>query len=235
MSREAPNTLLLHQYHLGELDDAEQERVREAIEQDPDTRRRYQAIQAAESAFSVQSLPPWLAEEPANNPAGWRRWLAIGGPVVGLLVVAAVTLLFVGIPTGTTTVDGGLGGDEIRFKGELPALEVWVGTEAGLRPLRSGERVSEGTRVNLVFDARGHRLATLAGQDGTGSVEIYDTLDVAGQTGLIEAPFALELDDAPGPQAFFLLVHDEPLAADIIQDHVRDDTGELTRVVLDKE
>ena len=137
--------------------------------------------------------------------------------------------------TGTTTVDGGLGGDEIRFKGELPALEVWVGTEAGLRPLRSGERVSEGTRVNLVFDARGHRLATLAGQDGTGSVEIYDTLDVAGQTGLIEAPFALELDDAPGPQAFFLLVHDEPLAADIIQDHVRDGTGELTRVVLDKE
>ena len=112
-------------------------------------------------------------------------------------MVAAVTLLFVGIPTGTTTVDGGLGGDEIRFKGELPALEVWVGTEAGLRPLRSGERVSEGTRVNLVFDARGHRLATLAGQDGTGSVEIYDTLDVAGQTGLIEAPFALELDDAP--------------------------------------
>ena len=46
---------------------------------------------------------------------------------------------------------------------------------------------------------------------------------------------ALELDDAPGPQAFFLLVHDEPLAADIIQDHVRDGTGELTRVVLDKE
>jgi len=236
VTRDAPNTLMLHQYALGELDEVEREQVRQAIEADPDVRRRYQAIQASEAGFAVQSLPPWLQEQGTARAPWWRRWLPVLAPGAGLVALAAAALLVVGLPgTAPTASVDGLGGDEIRVKGELPALEVWVGTEAGPRPIRPGEALSEGTTVNLLFDARGHRFATLAGQDGTGAVEIYDTLEVSGQQGLVHAPFGLQLDDAPGPQAFFVLVHDEPMPGPILQDHVRDGTGDLTRIVVDKE
>lgn len=235
MSREVPNTLLLHQYHLGELEGEVRDRVRAAIEADPETLRRFQAIQASESAFAVQSLPPWA--QPQDTAVGWwRRWLPVLVPTASLVAVGAAVLLAVGVQSSQT--GGFLDGTEsdmVTVKGELPVLEVWVGGEGGARPLRTGEMLSEGSHVNLIFDARGKRLATLAGQDGTGAVEIYGTVDVGGREGLVEAPFGLVLDGAPGPQTFFVLAHDEPIPEDVVQDHVRDGTGDLVRIDVDKE
>ena len=80
-----------------------------------------------------------------------------------------------------------------------------------------------------------HRIRqTLAGQDGTGAIEVYGTVETAGREGLVEAPFSLVLDGQPGPQAFFVLGHDEPLSEDAVRQHVEGGTGDLTRIVLDK-
>lgn len=237
MTRESPNSLLLHQYEQGELTGDERERVRQAIESDPEVRRRWQAVRAAESSFAVQSLPPWLVEETATRRPWWRRWLPVMAPVAGLVAVGAAVLLVVGLPgvgEAPETV-GSLQEDVIRTKGALPELEVWVSGEAGARPLRDGEVLSEGSQVQLVFDAHGREYATLAGRDGTGSVEVYGTVPVGGQTGLVEAPFSLVLDDAPGPQTFFVLGHDAPLDEATVARHVQDGTGDLTEIVLDKE
>lgn len=227
-----PNSLLLHQYHLGELSAAEAEHVKQAIADDPETQRRYRALQAAESSFAVESLPDWAQAAPPRRP-WWQRFLPIAAPAVGLVGVAAAVLLYVAAPGGPTFLDG-TGPDTVTLKGELPRLEVWVGTEGGARPVRDGEALSEGSRVNLVFDPRGATFATLAGQDGTGTVEVYQTLEVGGRKGLIEAPFGLELDGSPGPQVFFVLGHDAPLSEEEVKDHVRHGTGDLVRVDVDK-
>lgn len=235
MTREAPNSLLLHQYHLGELDGEELARVKQAIEQDPETRRRYQAVQAAETSFALQSLPPW-AQQAAPSVPWWRRILPVAVPMAGLAAVAAAVLIVVGLPGSQPApfLDG-TGADTVTLKGELPELEVWVGTEGGARPLKDGETLSAGSHVNLVFDAHGARFATLAGQDGTGTVEVYGTVETAGREGLVEAPFGLVLDEAPGPQVFYVLGHDEPLPEEVVKDHVRQGTGDLIRVQVDKD
>ncbi|MFK7927241.1 MAG: hypothetical protein AB8H79_03585 [Myxococcota bacterium] len=239
MRNEAPNTLLLHRYHQGELQGSVREQVRAAIESDPETRERYQALQANESAFAVQSLPPWLVQE--SRPSFWRTWMPVWAPMGALVAVGAAVLIAVNVPALTPSgVPGVDVADVLIEKGELPELEVWVDAGSGPRPLRTFddgevEALGEGAHVQLVFQARGRRFVTLAGRDGTGEIEVYDSIEVRGREGLIQAPFGLVLDDAPGPQEFFALGHDEPLTARDVQRHVEQETGDLNRVAVPKQ
>ncbi len=229
-----PNTLLLHRYQYGELEGEELEYVRRAITEDPETRRRWQAIQAAEAEHAVAPLPPALAAlRDPPPPSPWRRWLTWAMPMGGVLAAAAAVLLVVGLPGGSPEVQP-TEAPYIGTKGSLPDLEVWVGSDAGPRPLRQGEAVGEGDAVQLAFDARGARFVTLAGRDGTGTLEIYRTLETGGQRGLITAPFSLVLDDAPGPQRFLVLGHDEPLSEEALRARLEAGEGELRTVTLQK-
>lgn len=239
MRTEAPNTLLLHRYHNGELEGSLREQVRQAIETDAETKRRYQQLQANEAAFAVESLPPWL--EQAAAPPLWRRWLPVWAPLSGLVAVAAAVMLVLYLPAASTSTVPGVGlSDVLLEKGALPDIEVWVDGEAGPRPLRvfddgTVESLGEGAHVQLVFQAQGRRFVTLAGQDGTGEVEVYDTIEVNGRQGLIQAPFGLVLDDAPGPQVFYALGHDDDLDEVTIRRHIEDESGDLRRVEVPKQ
>ena len=122
----------------------------------------------------------------------------------------------------------------VGFKGETPTLEVWVRSDAGPRALREGESVSAGDAVQLAFDARGARYVTLAGRDGTGTLEVYRTVETAGRSGLTMAPFALELDDAPGPQTFLVLAHEAPLDEAALRARLTKGDGDLQTITLDK-
>ena len=224
------STLLLYRFHHGELEGAERERVRAAIESDPTTRTRYQEILASEAEFAVMPLPSSVV---ALDPAP-RRWWAVAVSFGGLVAVAAAILLVVA--PGGASMDSGIGPSEdvVRTKGEIPELEVWFGAPEGARLLREHELVGEGDRIQLSFHPKGRRLVSFAGQDGLGEIEVYGTVEADPGQGLQPAPFALELDDAPGPQTFFLLGHDTALSDEELARAFRSRSGDLRMVVLPK-
>lgn len=76
-----------------------------------------------------------------------------------------------------------------------------VGESAEVLP--DGAAVHPGDQLRACAQGpRGH--VSLLGQDGTGAVTIYGTWPV--EPGALQcAPFALELDAAPGPEVFWLI------------------------------
>ena len=95
-------------------------------------------------------------------------------------------------------------------KGLLPVVEAWVGVEQGRRPLHEGEALGGGAVVQLMYDPKGGSSVALAGRDDSGVIEVYTTNAPTG-IGLVEAPFALTLDDSPGVQELFVVSSQMPL------------------------
>jgi len=229
------HTLDLYRYHHGELDPARAEQIRTAIDRDPELRRRYQAILAEQAAIVAEPLPPAIAALATDGTAARRpswgrsRWLLPG--LLGGLTLAAAALLVVPLEPAAPPVAP----DHIRVKGDLPDLEVWVGTPAGPRPLRIGEPVRAGDTVQLAAHPHGASFVSFAGQDGTGEFEIYGTVRAVDGDSLLVAPHALVLDDAPGPQRFFALAHDAPASEAELRAALADGAPSWASVELRKE
>ncbi|MFT7519407.1 MAG: hypothetical protein ACI9MC_001548 [Kiritimatiellia bacterium] len=227
------SSLTLHRYHHGELSAEERAQVRGLIDSDADVRARFQALLAAEADFAVQAVPDFIQTMQPNEPvrSAWSRWLAIGTPVLGLATVAVALFIVVGPFTLQPTEP------EVPYvglRGELPDLEVWVQRDEGPR-VHQGQPLGDHDVVQLKFDAQGARHVTLAGRDSTGEIEIYRTIEQVDEvSGLQTAPFALTLDDTPGTQEFFLLVHDGALDALEIEDRIHGGGDDVRRVVIQK-
>lgn len=215
------STLELHRFRLGELP---AERVTE-IETHLDsctrcaTRAGIQQQQAV--AVAAAPLPALLAADirPANRP--WR------GAFASVTAVAAAVFLVVGL-------SGPLVHPEVspttRSKGVLPTVELWVGGEAGVHPLRSHQKLSAGDKVQVLYDTEGASFAVLAGRDGTQRIEIYGELPPHSE--LFPAPFALTLDDAPGPQEFFVVSANHPLSHAEVEAAIRHGVGDINVRVI---
>ena len=191
------STLKLNQYRYGELESGASDEVRAHIERCEQCASRLAVQERARSEFALQPVPDAIAATavPANN----TRWLFRLAPVV----VAALALL---LSTFFLLPDDG-----VRPKGFLPEIEVWVGTDAGPRPLRADEKLSAGDSVQLVYNPAGHPLVTLVGRDGSGTLEVYGSALPEQPDALQPAPFALTLDGARGPQEFWVIASDRPL------------------------
>jgi hypothetical protein len=222
------STLLLYRYHHGELAPDEALRVRAAIDDDPDVRRRWQAILAAEAESVAAPLPPALAALADRGPARSRAWLFPG--LLGALALAAA--LVVALPLGPVAPDPAGAPSYVGFKGSLPDLEVWIATDRGPRLLRVDEAVGPGDTVQLAVHPRGAAFVSLAGRDGTGKVEIYGTVRASDPSALVVAPFALTLDEAPGPQDFFALAHDAPASEAELEASILRGDGEWRTIRL---
>lgn len=228
MSQAPVSTLVLYRYHLGELSPDEAARVRASIDADPDVRRRWQAILAAETEAAAAPLPPRigaLAERDRRRP---RAWLLPG--LLGALAIAAA--LVVALPLGPVSPEPSSPAPYLGTKGELPDLEVWVATSGGARLLRPDEPVGPGDTIQLAVHPRGAAFVSLAGRDGTGEIEIYGSVRASDPNALVVAPFALTLDEAPGPQEFFALAHDAPASEAELAASIRRGDGEWRSVRL---
>lgn len=255
-----PSTLSLHQLRLGELEPGRAHLVRAHLATCSSCANRAAHQEGEHAAVRAAPPPAWLDElatpAPEPRPDGWARlaaaWAGLGPAGRGAFVLVPAALLLglaFGLPGGWTTggAEGaGLGGDPTeltRVKGAGAALEAWIETGQSARPLYNGERVGPGTRVQLRFNPGGHRFVSLAGRDGRGTVEVYGTLPVTRDGlvngGLMNAPFALTLDDAPGPQVFYAVLTDtRPDSAELLgslrRDPARIPGAEVTSVVVPK-
>ncbi|MEN0064010.1 MAG: hypothetical protein AAGA48_17795 [Myxococcota bacterium] len=218
------STLVLHQLRLGELDSAAAAAAQAHVDACPlcaDRLRRQHHIRAS---FVLKPMPEVL-QRPPRPVAPWWRWLVPLG-----VAVAALGLLALRPPAD----------DGIRMRGTAPSMEVWVATEAGPRQLREDDRLGAGDRVAIKYDALGASHVGFAGRDGNGLVEVYGVYEVPAE-GLVNAPFGLELDSAPGAQELFVVTGDGQLDADRVKEAVVSDVSvhvdgvQVRRAVISKQ
>ena len=124
-----------------------------------------------------------------------------------------------------------------RIKGAAVALEAWLDTPQGPRLLDDGAVVAEGDTIQLRFDPGPHRYVSLLGEDGAGAVQLFGTLAADGGE-IQRAPFALRLDESPGPQLLYAIYTDQRLSEDALVTLVSErrdvPEGTLRRVRLEK-
>ena len=211
------HTLTLHQLRYGELDGPSLAAARAHLDLCPACAERLRAQEAERAAFVARPVPAFVHQlarevEPATPTAAngglWLRMFA------GLLVAAAVFLTVRTVRMEATTPTATE--PTVRYRGELPSVEVWVRGEQGPRALRAGEAVAPGRAVQLKYDPHGASVVAIAGRDGSGRIEVYTTNAPTG-IGLVTAPFALTLDGTPGPQELFVLGAHRTLDADTVR------------------
>lgn len=218
-----PSTLRLHQLRLGELGPTDEDALRSHLAGCPACAARLDHQRELRAEFVRMPMPEALQPKPSL----WERLGHWRMSFVALPVAAALAVAVLPLPDEGT-----------RSKGGDAALEAWVETGRSARPAYTNELVAPGSRVQLKFDARGHRYVTLAGRDGAGVVEVYSTLQAQG--GVEAAPFSLTLDDTPGDQIFFAVLTDarpdpERLVEGLAEDPVRVKGAEIAQVTLRKE
>ncbi len=198
------STLDLNRYRYNEMDASQRAQVDLHVGECKRCHRRLQVQQANREAFVLQPVPQVITEATASPQAPWwKRWI----PATGLMLAAALALFVVLPLLNNPTVDV----PSTRAKGDLPELELWVGSERGPKALRAGQSLHEGDKVQLLFRPAGAPWVTLAGADGTGQIEVWGHAEALGDH-LQPAPFALTLDDAPGPQIFYVIAADHALS-----------------------
>jgi hypothetical protein len=199
------STLRLHQLRYGELDGQALTEARAHLGACELCSGRLGVQERERNAFVVRPVPPVIQQlaRPASRP--WWRELS---PLLGALMAA--TALFFATPTVRDSLEPVPAPPGILKKGGLPMLEAWVDVGKGPRPLHDGEALGAGARVQLHYDPKGGSSVALAGRDHTGTIEVYTTNAPTG-IGLVQAPFALTLDDAPGTQELFVVSSPMPL------------------------
>jgi len=201
------STLTLHRLRYGELEGTERDGAQAHLRACARCSERLGVQEAERASFVVQPVPERLRNRGEPQDGFLRRLSRELVPfAVAAFAAAAVTIAVPVLRGSSDAVDA----DTVRVRGAMPAIEAWVDLGTGPRPLRDGESLGSGDRVQLRYDSQGAVFVALAGRDASGVVEIY-TLTAPSGDGLTTAPFALELDDAPGTQELFVVTSDAPL------------------------
>jgi hypothetical protein len=201
------STLTLHRLRYGELGGTERDGARAHLRSCARCAERLGVQEAERATFVLQAVPEPLRNRGEPQDGFVRRLLRELVPFAVAAVAAAVVT--VAVPVLRASPDGAEA-DTVRLRGTMPEIEAWVDLGSGPRPLRDGESLGSGDRVQLRYDSHGAPSVALAGRDASGVVEVY-TLTAPSAVGLTTAPFALELDDAPGQQELFVITSEDPL------------------------
>ena len=175
---------------------------------------RYDVQLSERAAFEVQPVPAaiaHLAREREEGP-GWLGWLRQRWTGIGAVALVAAAGL-VGFRLVGPSVLEPIEHETTRVKGSGAPLEAWIADGDDVRAVADGEALGTGAQVQLRYDPGVAGWSVLAGRDGTGELQIYGLMQSSNiRGGLRNAPFSFVLDDAPGPQEFFLVTSEEPLS-----------------------
>jgi hypothetical protein len=220
------------------LDELPQE-TKERLLKDPSVRRRLDELKA-ENRKILEDYPPEEMAETIRNRSGWNSRAEAGqtgtarrardqrrsSPLRRLVPVAGFALLvLVGglllITRGPEFFAPRSQGREIRLKGGGAHLNLYMKTDAGARLLEQGDRVGEGTTLQLGYVSGGYHYGVIVSIDGRGAVTLHFPLSaVTGQRlegeGEVLLPFAYTLDDAPEFERFFFVVSRRPFSVQTV-------------------
>ena len=242
--------LLLEQYVLGELPEAEKAWIEAALRSDVSLRVRLEELKASDAAILREAPPAEIAA------AIRRRMLSSGDPRArGLLgrvrkaVRPASAFLFPAVAAilvlaGVVMARGRLfpSADELaRPKGGSPEILVFAKTASGpTLELREGAVAAAGDLLQIEYTAGGARHGAIFSLDGRGTItrhfpELGDSSAQSGPTqerSAEKAPLlavggaflgsGYELDDAPGFERFFIVSSGEAFGLVVVTDALRD-------------
>jgi hypothetical protein len=202
------------------LEDYPPEEMAKAIRNRERLDRQGETARAAEQRAGLRAQPR-PQRRPEAKRSGW-----FGAPIGRLVPVASFALLvLVGglllITRGPSVFAPQSPGSEIRLKGGEPYLNVYMQTDGGAKLLEEGDRVTEGTILQLGYVSGTKDYGVILSIDGRGAVtQHFPVSAVTGQdledTGEVLLPFAYPLDDAPAFERFFFVVSKRPFSVDTV-------------------
>lgn len=199
------STLTLHRLRYGELQGTALTDARAHLADCTRCSARLSVQEQERAAFVLQPVPDAIQQMAPRSAPWWRDLM----PFAYALVAASA--LFGAVPSLRAETAPEVR-DVVRFRGDLPRIEAWVDRGQGRRPLHDDEVLGAGDRVQLAYDPRGANVIAIAGRDSSGEIEVYTTEAPTGE-GLVQAPFALTLDGAPGIQELFVVGSERHLDA----------------------
>ncbi len=213
-----PSSFELQRLIAGELSVERTAELERLLAGDPALKARHDALaaelRAEDAAFALEvPLPRFLDEMAAKtaqaSPFHFLRALRLQG-AIGVLVASAAALFFM-----VRTPDDELAGT--RTKGGA-RVGFFVRDDGGAHPGRAGEELTAGDRIQFaVRDDAAMRAMVLVGVDGAGVVTIYAAERVSGRVKGDEKtrllPASVVLDEATGPERFFVVYGSEDLEA----------------------
>jgi len=218
---------LLERYLLGELPPDEAAEVERAAVTDPRVRSAIAGLETSNrdilARYPAASFKARLLDrlKAAQAPApAWTRWAVLASTVAAL--VLAVILIGPKFRQLTSALTFGRSGEPDLVKGEaavdLDRTQLLVyrktGDQAAL--VRDGSAAGAGALLQLAYVSASERFGTILSIDGRGGVTRHFPAEEGGSTLLalhkrILLPSALELDDAPGFERFFLVTSAAPV------------------------
>lgn len=227
MSGQTFSEYVLERYLLRELPPDESGEVERAAAADPRLRSAIDALRASDrdilSRYPAEDFKARLLarveEAPAPAPL-WRRWAWLA-PAAAALVLAAV-LVGPKLERLTGSLPFGERGERDLVKGEAPVdltrTQLLVYRKSGDRAelLGDGAEARAGALLQLAYVAASGPYGTILSIDGGGGVTRHFPAEAGGSTLLalnkrILLASALELDDAPGFERFFLVTSAAPI------------------------
>jgi hypothetical protein len=218
---------VLERYLLRELPPEKTGEVERAAAADPCLRSAIAALEVSNRDILARypatdfraRLLARLEGTPAPAPV-WKRWAWLA-PAAAALVLAAV-LVGPRLRLLSDSWPFGSGGEQNLVKGAAPVdltiTQLLVYKKSGDRAelLADGAEARAGALLQLAYVAASERYGAILSIDGRGGVTRHFPADEGGSTLLalnkrILLPSALELDDAPGFERFFLVTSAAPV------------------------
>jgi hypothetical protein len=208
--------LILEQYALGELPEAEAARFEAALKADPALRSRLEELEASNEAILEESPPAEVAAviraRMLSSPRPSRAEKGAFRPAPAFLFSAAAALLVI---VATVLARGALfpsADDLTRAKGGAAAVFVYRNSGSQPVELRDGSAAATGDILQLKYSASGARYGAIYSIDGRGSLTRHlpaAPLPATRAPRLADRGAALdsayELDDAPQFERFFII------------------------------
>ena len=214
--------LLLEQYALGELSADREKMVRDELDRDESLRARLAALRESNTdimaAYPAEKIVPAIRERLLRGGGTPARAAAPAHPRVNPLTwalpIAAMAVLLLSF----VVLRERFAPEETRLKGLTPHLTVFRKTAGGAEQMRAGSgKACRCSAARVRGKRREVRRHLLRGRQGYHHVAPargirrrsapVAALESAGEVIL---PSAYELDDAPGPERFFLLYSPNP-------------------------
>jgi hypothetical protein len=234
MSDRVFSDFVLERYLLGELPREDAAEVDRAAAADARVRAALTDLEGSNrdilARYPAPSFKARLFDrlEDRTSPAPkWPRW-AVPVSAAAALVLA---LLWIGPqfrrPTGDLAP--GLGGENDLVKGDaaldLTRTQLLVYKKTGelAKRVADGSVAGPGAILQLAYVTASERFGVILSIDGRGEVTRHFPVDAGGSTALslrqrVLLPAALELDDAPGFERFFLITSSSPIDVGTVLD-----------------
>jgi len=230
MSDQVLSDHILERYVLGELPPEATEEVERAAAADPSVRSAIEGLTASNReilarypAAAVKDALLARRTEAKASDAPWKRWpvLAFAGAAL-VLAAVLITPRIVDLSGGP----GAVGRDLVKGEAavDLTRTQLLVYRKSGemAELIADGSEAGMGALLQLAYVAASEPYGMILSIDGGGGVTRHFPAEEGGSTLLslhkrILLPTALELDDAPGFERFFLVTSATPIDVGAVQ------------------